>query len=178
MAGFRFRHLISAGAPDGARAGWSPFSASAQYIGTQVAGATGVPVYVAPPLGVYDSVGNNPDPLATTLAIQNLLAAYVFPDQTVGANLATSLNFFLYRAGVVVGGGRFAGWSSNNPAFTLGVPVQVPFDVTNTALLVVPGQTAVTTTKALLPMRALDTILVVGSDVTKFVGLWAAINAQ
>lgn len=179
MAGFRFRHLISAGSPSGERSAWSPLPPPA-YLGVGDSGATGIPVYVAPPSSPYDSLGTNPDVVTAGNPIQTVLGIYVLADQAIAANsIGSTINFDLYRAGAVIGGGRFAGWNtSSNPAFVVGVPVFVPFDVTNTALKPVPNTAGLSSTQALLPLQALDAIVAVGSTVADFVGLWACVNAQ
>lgn len=70
-----------------------------------------------------------------------------------------SLGFNLRRAGAVVGGGPFAGWTAGNvPNFTAFTPVAVPFIITNTALAIPPGLSAVTAVNALLPLQPDDVI--------------------
>lgn len=95
--------------------------------------------------------------------IQNLCGIYVVPNSTHLASIATwAMNFKLYRAGSLIGGGGFAGWAAGaSPALTALVPTWVPFTVANTALRPGDGSNlAVSTTRALLPLQTNDVITV------------------
>jgi|SRR5215469_3754506 len=179
MGGFRYRHLSSAAAPEGARSAWQPDSAP---ISLSLADSgTGVIVYIAPEWSPYDTQGENPD--ASPADIQTLLGIYVVADLAVAADaVASDISFSLYRGGSQIGGSIIAGWAVNsNPAFPLGVPVFVPFHVANTALRPVPslGQNAaVTTTSALLPLQPGDCILATSETPADLVNLFAFVNAS
>lgn len=177
--GFRLRHLISLGAPEGNRSTWSQNSAPV-LLDPGDAG-TGVVVYSAPVWSPYDTLGENPDGSPTNIA--TVKGIYVVADKHVAAAaVASDITFSLYRAGAQVGGTSAAHWASGaNPDFPLGVPVLVPFTTGNTALLPVPalGQpAAVTATSALLPMQPGDCILATAGTVALLVNLLAFVDAQ
>lgn len=179
MSGFRYRHLMSNGAPDGARSAWAPASHPTPLYPND--SGTGVVVYTAPPWSPYDTLGENPDAEPTN--IQTLLGIYVVADKTVAAaSVASDISFSLYRAGSQVGGDTVAEWASGaNPLFTVGVPVFVPFNTANTALLPVPAlgeDAAVSATSALLPLQPGDTILATAGTVALLVNLSAFVNAS
>lgn len=179
MAGFRYRHLMSNGSPGGNRSAWAPASQPTLLYPND--SGTGVVVYTAPPWSPYDTLGENPD--ASPTNIQTLLGIYVVADKAVTAtSVASDISFSLYRAGSQVGGGVVAAWAiSANPAFTLGVPVFVPFNTSNTALLPVPAlgaAAAVTTTSALLPLQPGDCILATAATPALLVNLLAFVNAS
>lgn len=81
----------------------------------------------------------------------------------VAASLATlAITLKLYRDGALIGGGGFAGFVAGaSPAWDQWVPAQLPFLTANTALQIVPGQSAVSATKAILPLQIGDVITVV-----------------
>lgn len=90
-----------------------PVEAVSQYVNTGNAG-DGIPIYVATTNGIVKGVS-------------------VAPDENQTENALGAVEFFLYRAGSVVGGGRFAGWDAeSNPAMAVGSVTQVPFDNSNT----------------------------------------------
>lgn len=178
MGGFRFRHLIAGGSPGGERSAWQSDSAPVA-LDPGDAG-TGVIVYSAPLWSPYDTLGINPDGPPTN--IQTLLGIYVVADKAVAANaVASDVSFSLYRAGAQIGGGVVASFATGaNPALPLGVPVFVPFNTANTALIPVPalGQAAaVSATSALLPLQPGDCILATATTVADLVNLFAFVNA-
>jgi hypothetical protein len=179
MSGFRYRHLMAQGGPEGTRSAFQPASAPVSLYPND--SGTGVVVYVAPPYSAYDSLGGNPD--ASPTNIQMLKGIYVVSDKTVTAtSVSSDITFSLYRAGAAIGGSSIAAWASGaNPLLTVGVPVKVPFNISNTSLLAVPTYGpagVVTTAAALLPMQPGDCILATATTVADLVNLFAFVDAQ
>jgi hypothetical protein len=118
-------------------------------------------VYIVPAVSVWMGSGRNQDALTSDNVIANLNTVYL---GTTGVALAATqasvtYSFFLRRAGLVIGGGAFAGWTiAGNTAIAAFSAISVPFLITNTALVAPPGAAAVTAANALLPLQPLDVI--------------------
>jgi len=147
MGGFRFRHLIAGGSPEGLRSSWQPDSAAVALDPGDT--GTGVIVYNAPVWSPYDPLGENPDP--SPADIQTLLGIYVVADKAVAATTVAS--------GVPV-------FVPFNPANTALRPVPALGQVA-----------AVSSTSALLPLQPGDCILATATTVADLVNLFAFVNA-
>ena len=159
------RYLISAGGPD-TKSAWSDFQYS-RLDQNDYNNTNGWPFYLAPLVSAYGSNGLSADFISSGAPIKTALAFYIMFDKNVAINVATTISVNVLRAGVAIGGTTVAGWASGAaPAFTAMIPVQIPFTIANTALVVVPGSTAVTTTKALLKLQPLDVITMTMSSPT------------